>query len=203
MTNDITQLLYRIKENIAAIEAGDAYAPLLEEVRTDFLELMELIKLFLISERDSYYGYFLMNLQFRVNFSSNSIAGIKLNEFPPVFESNPLLFCKFKLREILYIVCHEIDHIVLNHPAEMLKANPAGDEQRFYEFNLAADAAVNDRIDYEIIQEKHGYLSPPEGRITSNALSRMYRLRDIAPLENYAYYFNLIAEKNPKLGGRS
>ena len=198
MTNDITQLLYRIKENIAAIEAGDAYAPLLEEVRTDFLELMELIKLFLISERDSYYGYFLMNLQFRVNFASNSIAGIKLNEFPPVFESNPLLFCKFKLREILYIVCHEIDHIVLNHPAEMLKANPTGDEQRLYEFNLAADAAVNDRIDYEIIQEKHGYLSPPEGRITSNALSRMYRLRDIAPLENYAYYFNLIAEKNPK-----
>ena len=54
MTNDITQLLYRIKENIAAIEAGETLYSLLDEVRSDFLEFMELCKLFLISERDSY-----------------------------------------------------------------------------------------------------------------------------------------------------
>ena len=79
MDNNITALLYRIKDNIRAIENGDSREPLLLEVRSDFLELLELIKLFLISERDSYYGYFLMNMQFRVNFFSNSIAGIKLN----------------------------------------------------------------------------------------------------------------------------
>ena len=85
MTADITQLLYRIKENIAAIEAGESFDPLLDEVRSDFLEFMELCKLFLLSERDSYYGYFLMNMQFSVNFGTNSIAGIKLKTFPPVF----------------------------------------------------------------------------------------------------------------------
>ena len=95
MANDITSLLYRIKENIRAIEAGDTRDPLLSEVRSDFLELVETIKLFLISERDSYYGYFMMNMQFRANFESDSIAGIKLNEFPAVFEANPLLLCKF------------------------------------------------------------------------------------------------------------
>ena len=131
--NDITALLYRIKDNIRAIEGGDTREPLLDEVRSDFLDLIELIKLFLISERDSYYGYFLMNLPFRANFFSNSIAGIKLNEFPPVFESNPLLLCKFKLKEIIYIVCHEIDHVVLNHPAEMVKANPEGNPDTFYQ----------------------------------------------------------------------
>ena len=109
----------------------------------------------MISERDSYYGYFLMNMQFRVNFFSNSIAGIKLNEFPPVLESNPLLLCKFTLREIIYIICHEIDHVVLNHPAEMVKANPSGNPDIFYQFNLAADAAVNDRINHEIVTENH------------------------------------------------
>ena len=128
--NDITALLYRIKENIKAIENGDLREPILDEVRSDFLDLLELIKLFLISERDSYYGYFLMNMQFRVSFQSNCIAGIKLNEFPPVFESNPLLLCKFTLKEIIYVVCHEIDHVVLNHPAEMVKANPEGDPDR-------------------------------------------------------------------------
>ena len=104
-----------------------------------------------------------MNMQFSVNFAVNSIAGIKLNTFPPVFESNPLLLCKFKLKEILYVICHEIDHIVLNHPAEMVKANPTKDEQTFYEFNLAADASVNDRINHEIKAENRAFLSAPEG----------------------------------------
>ena len=169
--------------------------PLLDEVRADFLELIELIKLFLISERDSYYGYFLMNMQFRVDFCAKCIAGIKLNSFPPVFESNPLLLCKFSLKEILYIVCHEIDHVVLNHPAEMVKANPEGNPDLFYAFNLAADASVNDRINHEITAEKHGFLSMPDGVITSDVLSKMFRLRNVRPLENYAYYFELIRKK--------
>ena len=195
-TRDVTALLYNIKENIKAIENGDERAPLLDEVRSDFLALIELIKLFLISERDSYYGYFLMNMQFRVNFFSNSIAGIKLNEFPPVFESNPLLLCKFTLKEIIYIVCHEIDHVVLNHPAEMVKANPEGNQDTFYQFNLAADAAVNDRINHEIVVEKHSFMSEPDGLITSSVLSKMFSLGRILQMENYAYYFNLIKNKN-------
>lgn len=198
MTNDITTLLYRIKENIAAIEAGESVDPLLDEVRSDFLEFMELCKLFLISERDSYYGYFLMNMQFSVNFGANSIAGIKLNTFPPVFESNPLLLCKFKLKEILYVICHEIDHIVLNHPAEMVKANPTKDEQTFYEFNLAADASVNDRIDHEIKTENRAFLAHPDGVITSKVLAKMYEIKHLLPMENYAYYFEMISGKKQK-----
>jgi len=195
LKNDITALLYRIKDNIRAIEGGDTREPLLDEVRSDFLDLIELIKLFLISERDSYYGYFLMNMQFRANFFSNSIACIKLNEFPPVFESNPLLLCKFKLKEIIYIVCHEIDHVVLNHPAEMVKSNPEGNPDTFYQFNLAADAAVNDRINHEIVTEKHGFMSEPDGLITSPVLSKMFKLGNIRQMENYAYYFELIGKK--------
>lgn len=194
-SNNIADLLYRIKDDIRAIENGDIRESLLDEVRSDFLDLIELIKLFLISERDSYYGYFLMNMQFRANFFSNSIAGIKLNEFPPVFEANPLLLCKFKLKEIIYIVCHEIDHVVFNHPAEMLKANPEGDPDTFYQFNLAADAAVNDRIDHEIVSEKHEFMAGPDGLITSPVLSKMFKLGNIRPMENYAYYFDLIRKK--------
>lgn len=200
MTTDITQLLYRIKENIRTIEAEGATDPLLDEVRSDFLEFMELAKLFLISERDSYYGYFLMNMQFSVNFTVNSIAGIKLNTFPPVFESNPLLLCKFTLKEILYVICHEIDHIVLNHPAEMVKANPTQDEQTFYEFNLAADASVNDRIDHEVKREKRTFLARPDGVITSKVLADMYGIKFLAPMENYAYYFKQIHGKAEKDG---
>ena len=195
--NDITACLYRIKQNIKAVEGGDARESILEEIESDFLDLLELIKLFLISERDSYYGYFLMNMQFRANFYSNTIAGIKLNEFPPVLEANPLLLCKFTLKEIIYVVCHEIDHVLLNHPAEMVKANPTKDPDRFYQFNLAADASVNDRIDHEIVAEKHQFMSAPDGLITSQVISKMFNLGRIRPMENYAYYFALIENKKP------
>jgi len=199
MTNDITMLLYRIKENIAAIEAGEAFDPQLDEVCTDFLEMVELIKLFLISERDSYYGYFMMNLRFEADFTINSIAGIRLNSFPPVFVSNPLLLCKYSLKEILYIFCHEIDHIVLNHPAEMVKANPEEDPEQYKRFNLAADASVNDRINHEIETEKRKFLSQPNGCITSTSLKKMFTLKEILPLESYAYYFSLIREDAKKI----
>ena len=98
MSGNITEILYRIKTNITAIEGGDTRKPIMEEIEADFYDLMELIKLFLISERDSYYGYFLMNLKFTANPFSKSIAGIRLNTFPPVFESTPLLLCKFTLK---------------------------------------------------------------------------------------------------------
>ncbi len=206
--NDISSVLYRLKDNIRAIENGEVLEPLLDEVRLDFLSLLELIKLFLISERDSYYGYFLMNMQFRANFTCNSIAGIKLGEFPPVFESNPLLLCKFSLKEIIYIVCHEIDHVVLNHPAEMVKANPKKDQDIFYQFNLAADAAVNDRINHEIQAENHQFMRAPDGLITSPVLSTMFHLGRIPAMESYAYYFSLIGRKssqtpNPFQNGQS
>ena len=197
-TRNIAELLYRIKESIKRIEDGDTRTSLLMEVETGFLAFLELIKLFLISERDSYYGYFLMNMQFRANFHARLIAGIKLNEFPPVLESNPLLLCKYTLKEILFIVCHEIDHVVLNHPAEMVKANPEEDPQKFYEFNLAADASVNDRILHEITEEQHTYLKIPDGAITSDSLKKMCKLRKIKHLENYAYYLQLIQERAPQ-----
>ena len=184
MQTDIVQLLMNIKLNIAAVEQGERSASVLNEIEADCTQMLELMKLFLISERDSYYGYFLMNLTYEVDFSSRSIAGILLNRFPPVFHTNPLLLCKFTLKEILFIVCHEIDHIVLNHPAEMLKSNPEHDPDIFERFNLAADASVNDRILQEIKDESRAFLSAPVGHISSAVLKRMFKFRSVRPLES-------------------
>ena len=134
MNNDVVSLLYQIKDNIKLLNNENSKEQL-NNIKNDFLEMMELLKLFLISERNTYYGYFLMNMKFEVNFGTDSIAGIKLNTFPPVFEANPLNLCRFKLKEIIYIICHEIDHIVLNHPAEMVKTNPNKIPELFYKFN--------------------------------------------------------------------
>lgn len=197
MTDDIKSVLLRIKEDISAVEMDGPSAPVLDEIDRDFRRLLELIKLFLISERDSYYGFILMNMSFRANFASNGIAGILLNEFPPVFESNPLLLCKFALKEIIYVVCHEIDHVVLNHPAEMVKLG-RDDPDLLMKFNLAADAAVNDRINDEIRAHRQKFLAQPDGLITSKTLAEMFSLKSVARSGHYLYYFELIKDKkNP------
>lgn len=195
MQTDIVQLLANIKLNIAAVEQGERCAEILDEIEADCVHMLDIMKLFLISERDSYYGYFLMNLTYDVDFFSRSIAGILLDRFPPVFHTNPLLLGKFTLQEILFIVCHEIDHIVLNHPAEMVKSNPERDPDTFERFNLAADASVNDRILKEIRDERRSFLSAPEGHISSAVLKKMFKLRSVRPLESYLYYFQLIQNK--------
>ena len=195
MQKDITATLYHIKENIKAVENRDVNnVAILREIEAGFFDLMELIKLFLISKRDSYYGYFYMNMAFQVNFFAPCIAGIQLNTFPAVFESNPLLLCHFSLKEIIYIVCHEIDHIVLNHPAEGVRINPENDPDIHEKLNIAMDAAINDRLDNEIAEHELAYMSTPDWIVNSNALKEMFNLKKVRALENYLYYYNLIKD---------
>ena len=192
----IQEYLYRIKDNIYAVENGQREQAVFSEIESDFYQMLELIKLFMISERDSYYGYFMMNLSYNADFCSHCIAGIRLNTYPPVMDSNPLLLCKHSLKEIIFIICHEIEHIILNHPAEMVKSNPTNDPETFERFNIAADASVNDRLRFEIEQENRGFMTVPEGCILSETLAKMFRLRNVRPLENYQYYYNLIKKKD-------
>lgn len=193
--NSIKEYLLRIKDNINAIENGSRETVILDEIESDFYKTLELIKLFMISERDSYYGYFMMNLSYHVDFCSSCIAGIRLNTYPPLMDSNPLLLCKHSLKEIIFIICHEIEHIILGHPAEMVKANPTGDLEIFERFNIAADASVNDRLRYEIENEKRKFMTVPDGCILSETLMKMFRLKHVRPLESYQYYYSLIKKK--------
>ena len=92
MQTDIAQLLTNIKLNIAAVEQGERHTAILNEIEADCIQLLELMKLFLISERDSYYGYFLMNLTYDVDFqpqhrghSAESVpAGVSYKPAAPV-----------------------------------------------------------------------------------------------------------------------
>ena len=196
MDNDIVDILLRIKDNIKAVETGDTNtAFIMHEIERDFLDLLELIKLFLISMRDSYYGYIFMNMTFRVMFYADCMAGIRLNTFPAVLESNPLLLCKLSLNEIIYVICHEIDHIVLNHPTEMIRLNPEHNLDIHEKLNLAMDASVNDRLNHEASMNKLTFMTAPNGLITSETLKEVFALIHIESLENFLYYYNLIKDK--------
>ena len=192
---DIKVLLLNIKKNIVKVESGQSDKNTLKEIERDFLDVLELIKLFMISRRDSYYGYFMMNMKFKVDFGYDGLAGILLNHYPPVFVSNPLVLCKITLQEIIYTVCHEIEHVILNHPAEMVKINPNNDDATHLKLNYAADASVNDRLDDEIRQGCK-FMVTPKFIVNSKAFKEIFGLSKVARLENFIYYYNLIKDKD-------
>lgn len=191
-SNDIVRLLDAMKSSVLEFERSPS-EHILRELDVNFRHFAQLVTLFLVSERDVYYGYFFMSMTFRTNFNKNVIAGIRLDEYPPVFETNPLILLKYSLKEILYIFCHEVDHVVFNHPAEMVKSNPNKDPDLFRLFNYAADASVNDALNEEIRKGKK-FMAAPQGAVTSNALQNMFGLSNVAPRESYLYYFDLIKD---------
>lgn len=170
---------------------------LLDEIDCNFQRFARLVALFLVSERDTYYGYFFMAMTFRTDFACTSIAGIRLDQYPPVFETNPLILMRYSLKEIVYIFCHEVDHVVFNHPAEMVRSNPEGDPEKYRLFNLAADASVNDQLNQEIAAGKK-FLRMPRGAVTSQTLKKTFALGSVKPGESYQYYYDLIKDKGEK-----
>lgn len=190
----IAALLEHMKDSARNFSEGGS--PRLQaRLSDDFLRFAELVKLFLISERDSYYGYILMSMAFEVDFEQEIIAGIKLDSFPPVFVSNPLLLSRFDLKEILYIFCHEIDHIVYRHPIEMSRVRKENGNGASALFNLAADAAVNDMLDLEI-ERGRKFLRTPQGVVTSHYLAERYGIDGLLPLQSYRYYFDALLRAN-------
>jgi len=210
MNDDVSSVLDRLHNNINLVENNIYTSKTLKEIESDYFCLLELIKLFLIGRRDTYYGYFLMNLTFKCDFKGQHLAGIELNTYPPVFSANPLLLCCLSLKEIIFVVCHELDHLLFNHPALMVKANPSKNPEIFKRFNLAADASINDTLQYgtfldQLLKKKpdNDYIQAPKGIIFSKTLSEIYDIKQkLLKSQNYLYYFNLLMEI-PLSGGES
>ena len=86
---------------------------------------------------------------------------------------------------------------VRNHlVAGIFRLEPTNDPEIFECFNIAADASVNDRLRYEIEWENRGFMTVPDGCILSETIGKMFRLRNVRPLENYQYYYKLIKKKD-------
>ena len=74
--NEILKLLESIKEKIELVEAGDESKELLNEIRSQFVLFIEKAQLILIAQKEVYYGYFLLNMETRVNFYEDVIAAV-------------------------------------------------------------------------------------------------------------------------------
>lgn len=196
--NEILKLLETIKEKIELVENGDESKELLDEIRSLFVLFIEKSQLILISHKEVYYGYFLLNMETEVDFYENILAAVSFENNPVKFISNPLLLCKMSLPEILFVICHEIDHILYNHPSDFARFITAPDSEKHYKFNLAADAAINDNLRSEIKIRNLSFLKVPESSVTSEVISDITaKFNEKTVLRrnmNWLYYYSAIKD---------
>ena len=116
MEHDIVYYHRQLQSYIHKVEQDETDTEALQAVKDTFLIVFDMIKLIMISKQERYYGLFLMNFELRVDFSAYHDAAVSIDSFPFRMTVNPLLIGLKTLPEMIYIFCHEIEHIVLNHP---------------------------------------------------------------------------------------
>ena len=196
---DILYQLQELKTNIELVEENKSNKEALNKVYISFSNVYEHIKSFLILKKERYYGYFLMNLKLEIDFYKDIIAGVSLNSEPFTLTINPLLLGKYKIKEIIYIICHEIEHIILDHPSEVIRINNNFNSNETLKLNIAMDTSVNDRLNYEITTHSNIISTPPTA-IDSNVFKDMFKLKNIQSMQDYLYYYRLIPKDDNQNG---
>lgn len=159
-----------------------------------FDNLINEIQSFLIYSYDYYYGYFLINLKIHYRFQNQFVAAVTLSPGYPVLMINPITLGKMSLKCIIFVLCHEIEHLVLSHHIELLRMNQKADPKKQKKLNIAFDASVNDRININI-ENGLDFLEAPEGIITSQTLSSILNM-EVLENQHFLYYYNLLKDSN-------
>ena len=204
MENDIVYYHKELQKNIRAVERDETDQDALHAVKENFLKLFDMIKMIMISKQDRYYGLFLMNFDLRIDFTAYHAAGVNIDAFPFRMMVNPLLLGLDSLPEMIYTICHEIEHIVLNHPADGARYNPQKDPLVHHKLNIAMDVSINDRLSKDSKENKASVISEPDDVYTSAYLREEHKLH-LKELQAFDYYFERIPDpetidgKNPKI----
>jgi len=196
MDKDVIYCYQEMIRNIRIVEDNEEDNEALENVRESFFELFEYIKMFLISKKERYYGYFLMDFTITVDFTANYCAGVSIDKYPFEMTINPLLLGEYSIKEIICIICHEIEHIVLDHPAHDRRINPDKDSYIHELLNDAMDASINDRLIWDINARNIDIMSFPEDGITSKVLSEEYE-KHLKKLQDFLYYYSQMPKNKP------
>lgn len=191
MEKDIVYYTNLLKSNIKLVEDDKNNKEAIKEVHNSFIQVFEHIKVFLISKRERYYGYFLMNLKLEIDMYKDIVAGVSLDTEPFTLTINPLLLGKYKIKEIIYIICHEIEHIVLDHPSQGMKLNPSRLMEEHMKLNLAMDASVNDRLNFEVNSHSN-IIATPNDLVDSKVFSEYFNLKNVRSMQDFLYYYRMI-----------
>ena len=193
MEHDILYYHKQLQEQIHAVERDENDREALDALRQTFYRMFDMIKMIMISKQERYYGLFLMNFDLRIDFAAYSEASVSIDAFPFRMTVNPLLIGLKSLPEMIYIFCHEIEHIILNHPVDGIRYNPKRDPEIGCKLNVAMDTSINDRLTQDSKADPHSVISEPETAITSARLNELLGVH-MKHLQAFDYYFERIPD---------
>lgn len=199
MEHNIVFYHEKLQKSIRLVEQDETNRDALDTVKETFLAVFDMIKMIMISKQERYYGCFLMNFDLCIDFTSYHEAAVSIDSFPFRMTVNPLLIGLYSLPEMIYIFCHEIEHIVLNHPADGIKYNPQKDPVVGFKLNVAMDASINDRLTMDSKANHFNVISEPANAITTSYLRDSFRIH-IKELQAFDYYFARIPDRNAGAG---
>ena len=186
-----------LQKHIRIVEKDETNRDALDAVKEMFLAVFDIIKMIMISRQERYYGIFLMNFDLRIDFTSYYDAGVSIDSFPFRMTVNPLLIGLKSLPEMIYIFCHEIEHIVLNHPVDGIKYNPRKDPVIGLKLNVAMDASINDRLTEDSKKNGFNIIAEPKDAVTSEYLRDAFKIH-IKSLQAFDYYFDRIPDTDKR-----
>lgn len=157
--------------------------------------LLNEIQSFLIYSYDFHYGYFLINLKIVYKIKKGFVMGITLSPGYPVLIVNPITVGKYELKEIIYLLCHEIEHLILGHLSAIISMNPYKKQNIHQLLNIACDAAVNDQLNNEI-ENGLSIISCPSEAVTSETISKLTNQFVIKNHHFMYYYEKLMNNEN-------
>ena len=193
MEHNIVYYHKELQKHIHVVERDETNQDALDTVKEMFLAIFDIIKMIMISRQERYYGIFLMNFDLEIDFTSYYDAGVSIDSFPFRMTVNPLLIGLKPLPEMIYIFCHEIEHIVLNHPVDGIRYNSQKDPRIGFKLNVAMDASINDRLTADNKGNEFNIIAEPEDAITSKYLSEAFKIH-IKSLQAFDYYFERISD---------
>ncbi len=188
---DIQNIVLNI--NDAKKMSKDTYQKLIKT----FDKFIDEIESFLIYAYDFHYGYFLINLKTVYQVQANMVAAISLAPGIPVLVINPITLGKLKLKEIIFTLCHEIEHLILSHLSEVVRMNPFHNKSIHLKLNIACDVSVNERLK-EAINSGFTLMSMTPGCVTVQTIEKMINC-DVEEDQHFLYYYNLIKDLNSPL----
>lgn len=139
------------KQAEAQAEKGeDIDTAILDGLQTNFQDILEFEKMYLISVQNRLYGNLLMELDFEIDFNQRGLTDLKVDRSPMALTINPLFCGEMKFAEFTGAIISELVKMVYLHPTEFGKLNASNDPKAHEDLEKASDAASNSVVQNDI-----------------------------------------------------
>ena len=143
--SNIFQVHYELNELIYKAISELDYT-LVYKIENKFINLLEEIQTLLIIKHDLYYGHFLMNIKYSFYYDENFLAAVTFQNRVVELIINPIKLGQMEIKKLIFVLCHEIEHLIYGHHFDMINMNPHKDKRTANLLNIAMDASVNDKL---------------------------------------------------------